>query len=117
MKRQKSNSEKSQQLKGKTNCFILRLRGTVLPYETFCALFKERRPKAGKENKDSVFMHDFFVPPRAPFIEPISSATFLKDAEEDEGKKNQKVRVANIFATMDDKTQFEGAQCQRTGCQ
>ena len=54
-------------------------------------------------------MHDFFVPPHAPFIEPISSATFLRGhgAEEDSGMKKQKIRVANIFGTMDDKTQFE----------
>lgn len=108
MKRQKASNDHSQQLRGKSNCFILRLRGTVLPSETLCGLFKERRPKSDKDNKDSTFMHDFFVPPRAPFIEPINSATFLRGhAEEEAGKTKQKVRVTNIFGVMDDDTQFE----------
>ena len=105
MRRSKSEEPKSD-LKGRSNCFILRLRGMVVPYQTLCALFKDRhRPNEIGARKDSTFIQDFFVPPSAKFIAPISTNTFMADSETDEAPP--KVRIANVFDSLSPAHQFE----------
>jgi hypothetical protein len=104
MRRSKSEEQNSA-LRGKSNCFILRLRGMVMPYETLCALFKERRPlDLSRPLKDSTFKRDFFVPPAAKFICPITANTFSVQEPEEPPSK---VRMANIFAALGPAHQFE----------
>lgn len=106
MRRSKSEEPKSD-LKGRSNCFILRLRGMVLPYQTLCALFKDRHRLGDSTGpqKDGSFIEDFFVPPSAKFIAPISTSTFIAGSESTEIPP--KVRIADVFGSLGPAHQFE----------
>lgn len=109
-KRSKKTDDGQQRLLGRSNTFIVRLRGSVLPYETFCQLFKDRAQSLSLSQftaypKDVSFLHDIFVPPNSNYIEPISAATFLPSGEPE--AIPPKPKLLGVLETLSTNQQFE----------
>jgi hypothetical protein len=109
-KRSKKTDDNQQRLLGKSNTFIVRLRGSILPYETFCQLFRERAQSQSLSQfttnpKDTAFLHDIFVPPNSDYIVPINAATFMPSGEPEAAPPRPK--LLGVLDTLSTSQQFE----------
>ena len=112
MSRNRRKTEGSKTLLGDTNTFILRIRGTVLPFDTLYGIFRTMgggcyMPRREMSNNDDMpgSISDFFVPTLSKFIAPINSATFLPP--EARTSLPTKIKMANAMKNMTSITQFQ----------